>query len=474
MRLATLLTTTFLIAAGPAVAGDIVPVVNFSTDLANDLRGLSFAADGKIYVSGHVGAKPEETKVVVARFNADGTIDKSFSDDGWVTLDLAPGRQEASQAVVELANGDILVSTNVVDEDKGHSAYLLRFDSTGKQIVAPAWGDAEGKFEVVFGWKNADNAAYPDTEKKPLDAIWNMKIDKSSGEEKLVLAGFGSATNGTGRKDNDRYVARLNPADGSNDPGFNGGAPFTYHSLAEFPDGGRNALVEADGSILSAGYTNFGDGYGNHVILIRLLPDGTLDKSFGNFVVPAVTTETLGLKPQPGVAVFNPFQIDGGVSEGYGVAKLADGSYVTTGYGEATAEGKPSTLGYKSSLGPDLVSFKVLGDKLDPTYGNNGTLALQSEGAGQPTNEERGRNIVGLADGRTLHVGRYGGNAAVYVLTAAGQLDDAVGEHGIIKLGHPSVDGQLFSAALSSDGKHIAATTSNSPGGARLIVLEVK
>ena len=473
MRLAILLTTTALI-AGSAHAGDINPVVNFSTDLANDLRGLTFAADGKIYVSGHVGTVVEETQVVVGRFNADGTPDTAFSEDGWITLDVAPGRQEASQSVAELANGDIVVSVNAIDEDKGQSAYLLRFDNTGKQLVAPAWGDADGKYEVVFGWKNADNASYPDPEKKPADVIWSMAVDKSSGEEKLVIAGFGTGVNGSGRKDADRYVLRLDPADGSYDPSFNGGAPFTYHSIAEFAEGGRNALVEADGSILSAGCTNFGDGYGNHVILIRLLPDGTLDKAFGNFVVPAVTTDTLGLAPTPGVAVFNPFQVDGGVSEGYGVAKLADGSYVTTGYGEATAEEGTSTLGYKSSLGPDMVSFKVVGDHLDPTYGNNGTVVMQSEGAGQPTAEERGRDIVGLPDGRTVHVGRYGGNAAVYVFNPDGTLDAEQGDHGIIKLGHPKIDGQLFSAALSPDGTHIAATTSNSPGGARLVVLEVK
>lgn len=422
--------------------------------------------------SGHAGAVPEETRTVLARWNADGTLDTTFSEDGIVEVDLATGRQEASLGVAELADGDVVVAVNAVDEDTGQSVYLLRFDNTGAQKAG--WGDEQGKVEIVFGWPNANNAAFKGEEgKKPADSSWSIKVDNSTGTETIVMAGFGSAAEGADRNDNDRFVLRLIAADGSNDPSFNGGKPFTYHSAAAFADGGRNALVEADGAILSAGYTNFGDGLGNHVILLRLLPDGTLDPAFGNFIEPASTGEAIGISAQPGVAIFNPFLVDGGVAEGYAVAKAADGSYITTGYGEATAEGGESSLGYESSQGPDVVSFKVTATGLDTAYGNGGTQAIQSEGKGQPTAEDRGRNLVGLADGRTVHVGRFGGNAAVYVLNADGQLDETQGDHGVIKLGHPTIDAQFFGAALSADGKHIAVTTNANAVGARLVILEV-
>lgn len=475
MRFATLLlTTTALLAAGSAFAGDINPVVNTSTDLANDLRGLTFAADGKIYVSGHVGVAPEETETVVGRFNADGTPDTSFGTEGFVTVDVAPGRQEQSLAIAELANGDVVVSVNAIDEDTGTSVYLLRFDNKGVQQIGTGWGDAEGKLEVVLGWANADNAAYPDAEKKPADSVWSLGVDNSSGTEKLVVAAFGPAPQGTDRTDNDRYVLRLLASDGSADPAFNGGKAFVYNSAAKFSDGGRNASIEADGTILSAGYTNFGEGYGNHVILIRLLPDGTPDPAFGGFVEPAKTTADLGVAASPGVAIFNPYMGDGGVSEGYGAARLSDGSYVTTGYGAATGEGKESSFGYASTLAPDLVSFKLTDGKFNAGYGTDGRLAIQSEGKGQPTAEDRGRDVVALPDDRTVHIGRFGGNAAAFVVTADGQLDTDQGDHGVIKLGHPAIDAQLFSAAINADGTRVAATTNASKAGARLIVLEVK
>lgn len=48
---------------------------------ANDLRGVTFSASGKIWASGHTDADPMNRKLVLARFNADGTADTSFDDD---------------------------------------------------------------------------------------------------------------------------------------------------------------------------------------------------------------------------------------------------------------------------------------------------------------------------------------------------------------------------------------------------------
>lgn len=456
----------------PAPVGETIrPVVNVATDLANDLRGLTFASDGKLYASGHLGTEDALLQTLVARFNADGSFDTAFGGDGVVTVDLAPGRQEESLAVAELANGDVLVAVNAVDADGGESVYLLRFDSAGTQLVSPVWGDAEGKVEVVFGWANADNASFAGAT-PPADTAWDLKVD-SGGGERVVIFGLGSAAEGSGRTDTDRYIVRLNAADGTVDPAFNGGEAFTWHSTGNLGDDGRRGLVESDGSIVSAGYTNFGDGIRHHVILIRLTPAGELDDTFGNFIEPADTGTEVGLDPQPGVAVFNPFRVDGGFAECYAVVRQSTGNYVTTGYGGATGDGIDSTLGYETTLAQDLVAFRTDGTAVDTTWGNDGTQAVQSEGQGTPTNEERGRHLAVLADDRTVHVGRYGGNAAAYVFTADGQLDTNENGDGIIELGHPSISAQFFNVALSSDGTRIAMTTNADDIGARLVVLEV-
>ena len=465
--------------ASTALAQDITPVADFVTRQANDLRGLAYGADGKIYVSGHIGdpsaAENPQSHVVVGRLNADGTPDTAFGKDGFAEVDLPTGPIEQSLGVAPLANGDVVVAVNASEDDGGASIYLVRFDAAGKQVTGDAWGGESGAVEVVFGWANADNDAFPGVENPPQDTAWDLKVDTSSGEEKLVVAGHGAAPEGSGRTDADRYIVRLLAADGSVDAAFNGGKPFSYHSAQTFNEGGRRVTIGADGSIMSAGYTNLGDALRNHVILIHLNPDGTLDDSFGGFVTPASSAEAVGLPATPGVAIFNTFVVDGGFAECYAAVQLSDGSWVTTGYGGATAEGTASTLGFKTTELPDIVSFRVVGHALDTSYGNGGQQAVQSEGlTGLKSTEERGRLLVALPGDRTLHVGFFGGIPAAVVLDAKGQPDASVGENGVISLPNEVVASQFFGAALSPDGKHVALSSGASPDGARVVVLELQ
>lgn len=465
--------------ASTALAQDITSVADFTTTSANDFRGLAYSADGKIYVSGHIGNPSAETDpashVVVGRLNADGTPDTTFGEDGFSEVDLPGGTIEQSLAVAPLANGDVVAAINATEEDGGVSIYLVRFDATGAQVTGDAWGGETGAVEVVFGWANANNDAFPGVENPPQDTAWDLQVDNSSGEEKLIVAGHGSAADGSGRFDADRYVTRLLAADGSVDASFNGGKPFTYHSAQTFNEGGRRVSVAGDGSIMSAGYTNLGDTLRNHIILIHLNADGSLDENFGGFVSPQSSADAVGLTATPGVAVFNPLVADGGFAEGYAAVQLSDGSWVTTGYGGATAEATASTLGFKTTEAPDLVSFRVAGKELSTDWGSNGAAVIQSEGlTGLTSAEERGRLLVGLPGDRTLHVGFFGGIPSAAVLDAKGQLDTSVSEDGVIALPSDTVSSQFFGAAVSPDGKHVALSTNNNAGGARVVVLELQ
>lgn len=476
MLIRSLVTLGAVLLTSTALAQDITPAADFVTaDKANDLRGLAYGADGKIYVSGHLGDPSAETNpstvVVVGRLNADGTPDTTFGDAGFSTVDLGPG-VEQSLAVAPLANGDVVAAVNVNEEDGGVSVFLVRFDSTGKQVTG-SWGDDAGAVEVVFGWPNASNDSFPGVENPPQDTAWDLQVDDSSGTEKLVVAGHGAAAEGSGRTDADRYVTRLIAADGTVDPGFNGGKPFTYHSAQALNEGGRRISVAADGSIMSAGYTNLGDTLRNHVILIHLKADGTPDQDFGGFVSPQSSADAIGLTATPGVAVFNPFVADQGFTEAYAAAQLSDGSWVTTGYGGATGEAIPSTLGFKTTEAPDIVSFKVKGKELDATYGSNGQAAIQSEGLGLKTAEDRGRHVIALPGDRTMHIGRFGGLPAAVVLDASGKVDTSVSGDGILELPNDAINAQFFGVDVSPDGKSVALSTNNDKAGARVVVLSL-
>jgi len=476
----------------------IEKVADLKHTQANDLRGLTYSASGKIWASGHTDADATNRKLVVARFNADGTPDTSFDGDGFLVHDLVPG-DEQSIGLVELENGDIVVQATVSDgkggaaipdsnptpgpdgvRANGSNVVLVRFNAQGELVNS--FG-TDGVAQVVFGWADADDASWPvptynsaaamENQRYsgpgfPTDVAWGVQLDKSGSEEKLVVNGFGPArkvSEGTQRYDNDRYVARLLASTGAPDPNFNGGVAYTLHTQAALSDGGRRALVDSDGTIYSAGYTNFGTGLGNHVVLIKLKPDGTPDDAFG-----------FGTPDLPGVAIFNPFTASGGVAECYGVTKVPSGRLVTTGYGRATGTGMTSAYGYATSDGPDLVSFAIKADGtgIDTAWGNQGTRAIQSEEYGLGGTEDRGRDLIGLKDGRVVQVGRFGTSPAIFVLTPDGELDEDWGDKGIFSYTpFATTPSHFFAVALSQDGKRIAATTSNHAEGVILAVLKV-
>jgi hypothetical protein len=312
----------------------------------------------------------------------------------------------------------------------------------------------------------------------PSDTSYGLELDKSNDQERLVVFGFGSAPKGqmTGmpavqRTDNDRYVVRVMASDGSVDAAFNGGAPFTYNTGSTFADNGRRGVVESDGSILAAGYTNFGPGFGNHVVAIRLEPDGTRDPSFGFGVV------------DDGVIRSNPVIDDGGVAEAYAIARQHSGRIVTTGYGSATATNTLSSYGYASTTGPDLVSLAITADGkgLDKAWGNLGLFVAQSEELGLERAEERGRDLAVLADDRLVYVGNFATDPAIYVVMPDGSFDPANGVGQLFRYdpltvtvnGANTQTSHFGRVVVSADGKRIAASSSQNVDGARLAVLRV-
>ncbi len=446
----------------------------------NDLRGLTFAHDGKIYATGHVGASTDvDRTLAVLRFNADGTPDESFGTGGLVTHNLVQrvvedetvlnDGDEQSFGIVELQSGELLVTANVRDAaGLGGDIALVKLDAAG--ALVPAFGTG-GVLRVDLGWMPEDDASWPQEDSGPRDQAWDLQLDTTGDVEKIVLFAHGPAPAGalqdaedptTQRTDNDRYVVRLLASDGSIDPSFNQGAAFNLNSGGTFSDGGRRGRVLEDGSILSAGYTNFGAGLGNHVLVIRLLPSGLPDPSFGFGI---------GL---PGVVRTNPFIDDGGVAECYSVGLQSTGRYVTTGYGRATGAGQSSRLGWVSTDSVDLVSVGFGPRGVDQNYGSEATFVVQSEEFALGDTEDRGRDLVVLPDDRVVHVGKFGVAPAIFVSLPDGQMDLDSGVDG--RFEYPALTertSHFFKVALSADGQTIVATTSNHADGVLFAMLKV-
>lgn len=458
------------------------PVTQASATLlgnVNDIRGLAYAADGKIYASGHVGAATTvDRTVAVLRFAADGTPDASFGVGGLVTVNVVPrvvddiglvvnDGNEESLGIVELASGELVVQVNARDAaGRGTDVVLLKL-SAGGELVS-GFGEG-GVRRLDLGWTPSDDASWPTAGAAPADQSWGLALDTSSDEEKVVVFAHGpprpgavAGTPAVQRTDNDRYIARLLASDGSLDPAFNQGAIFALNSGGVFSDGGRRGYVEADGSIVSAGYTNFGDSFGNHIVVIRLNPNGTPDASFKSGIA------------LPGVVRANPFIDDGGVAECYAVAQQSTGRYISTGYGRATAANTASGLGWATTDAVDLVSVGFTASGPDATYGSKASLAIQSEEYALGNTEDRGRDLVVLADDRVVHVGRFGPSPAIFVTAPDGEPDLTSGVEGRFEFDALTAPtSHFFKVVLSPDGKQIVAATSNHADGVLLAILDV-
>ncbi len=524
---AAIVLPTFLFACGgsgggsgsggePPASSQFSVVADNDTADANGINSIVHADDGTIYAIGFSNQADQRT--VILSYNADGSVNSSFGDNGVLTLNVkqagtgmgtVSSGDEQGFGIVELADGDLVFTATAADGngtaevDEGQSIYLFRLDADSNFDVVTDFGDdggsnglLAGAQEVVFSTPNSGNAAYLTAAGiYPTDFTSDLILDTSGGEERLVVFGGGSAPITEAATDQDRYVTRI-MTDGLVDNGFNGGEAhqFSTPRNGNSGDNVRHGFVEEDGDIMSAGYTNLGDGLGNHIILIKLLEDGSQDMSFGDFIFPADGPSGIA---EPGIAVFNPFRDAAGFAEAYGAVRQSNGDYITTGYGAANNGTVPDSgpfSVYAPNEQQDVVTFRVAGGtQLDTSYGNpeagNGTQAIQSEDddtfagdveADLLRPEERGRNLVILPDDRSIHVGYFGGVPALYLFTADGQLDTSMDDDGIFLLPHDDVDNsngpvlqQFFAAELSADGSTLAVgTRATDDAGARVVVID--
>ncbi|MBX3210595.1 MAG: delta-60 repeat domain-containing protein [Labilithrix sp.] len=405
----------------PTAASDpITPLTTTQFSNAFNPYGLIYASDGFIYASGATQTN-DGRRLAVWRFK-DGALDATFGADGVLSHPTLDG---TSFDLVEVSAGNFVVQA--VSANKVYLVKLTKANDGSFSFDTPVF--------VRFGYDEGDAQTY---------ASWGIGLDKSTAATpKIVVFAHGTPPASEARTDADRWITRVDATTLAFDAAFNGGAPYTSNAAGgTIADNTRRGLVLADGSIVSSGYANFGAGEGNHVILIRLLPNGTPDPAFGFGMTPAV----------PGQTKFNPFK-PAGFAEAYNVVRQSNGRYVTTGYGVSNFD--------VASTAVDLVSFGVKADGLDATYGRQGSFAWQSEGdksAGLGANPfmDRGRDMAVLPDDRIVHGGVYDDYATIFVTDKDGKPDPNVGNDGVLEYAFPTA---FFKVTVSPDGKQIAATT---------------
>jgi len=260
-------------------------IINVSDDLENNngidigslyLDYIALQADGKIVLAG--GQNPAQDSgfnadggdVVLARYNADGTVDTSFGTEGTVVTDL--GNADGCSGMTIDASGAIFVA---VSGGNNSDMGIVKYTSGG--LLDTDFGTSG------IAWTTIENNAEAGA----------IKIDANG---KIVLAGSFDGTDGN----SDIALARFN-ANGTLDTNFSadGTTVFNTDDIMD-GDGGDDyagsLAIDANGAIYVGGEFGFygenADGYtGNASFesVVKFDSAGTLDTTFaqGGMIIPA-------------------------------------------------------------------------------------------------------------------------------------------------------------------------------------------
>jgi uncharacterized delta-60 repeat protein len=97
------------------------------------ISDLVILKTGKILVAGYTGNDEEPTSFLLARYNADGSIDTSFGENGFVSTTFPDSGSASASAILVQSTGKIVVAGSVTSSGASSTIdiALARYTSTG-------------------------------------------------------------------------------------------------------------------------------------------------------------------------------------------------------------------------------------------------------------------------------------------------------------------------------------------------------
>lgn len=216
------------------------------------LQDMAVGIDGKIVVVGHTSRPGAGLDVIIARYNADGTLDSTFGG-GKVLIDFGTTQDVATGVAID-AEGRIVLAGSIYEGAAGgYNLLLARYGTDG---TLDANFGAGGKITTDFAGST--------------DRAEAVAIDSAG---RIVVAGW-SYQFGTSY---DFALARY-LSDGSLDEGFGTGGRVTTDLAGSF-DRAYSIAIDGLERILLAGESNQ-PGTGYDFALARYDSTGQLDSSF--------------------------------------------------------------------------------------------------------------------------------------------------------------------------------------------------
>ena len=377
----------------------------FSTDgrQTTNFGGNSEAAnavavrpDGKVVVAGTANDGPTNaSSTVLARYNADGTLDSSFSGDGKLPTDTA-NSSDGRAAMALQPDGKVVVA--------GYSP-----GTAGSDFAVDRY-DAGGTLDDSFSDDGTQQTDFSGDGSEVGSAVAVQP------DGKIVVAGSFLSEGTAGY---DFALARYN-ADGTLDSSFSGDGKQTtdFAGLDDFALDGGIALGP-NGTIVVLGSAE--DAMGNHRALARYTANGALDSSFSadgrqmiGASISAVAVQADGkivgtggeeiVRFNAGGALDSSFSGDGRQTIDFGDGFDTAGAVALRSDGRIVIAGNSVHNPGASAVGDFGLARYTAAGALDPSFSGDGRETTDFSGS----RRDAGRAVALEANGRIVVAGATG------------------------------------------------------------------
>lgn len=311
-------------------------------------KAVVLQTDNKIIVAGesYMGSGTAED-MTLARYHSDGSLDTSFGNNGFTTLNMPVWWEPAyGRDIIVQSDGGLFVvgytgnpAASGQHSYEDHDGMLARFHSNGSldgSFGSGGWTrfdlSGNGRDDVLLSIVQHSNgqvtaAGYmgPAGSRDFVVTRFNLdgSLDASFGSDGIVITDFSGRDDigrdmaiqpdgkiiVVGNSSDDFVLARFNE-DGSLDTALDGDG-WVLTDFAGNADVAMDVLLQTDGQIVVSGFT--GPVEGGNFAIARYNPDGSLDSTFSG---DGQATTDFG----------------GGADNGQGLAIQPDGRLVVVGY----------------------------------------------------------------------------------------------------------------------------------------------
>jgi uncharacterized delta-60 repeat protein len=419
---------------------------------SSSLSSLALQPDGRIIAAG-VSFTNNNSDIALARYNADGSPDLTFSSTGKTTSDFS--NNDWGRSVVVNSDGKIYVGGQSLDASGYPHFSIACYNTDGSPDLS--FHSGTGFVVVAF------SASY--------DYLVNIRIQDDG---KIVAAGHASV-------DPSRFdiaLTRIN-TNGTVDNGFgsngNGLVTANINSGSEESD---YLVIQQDGKIVTGGvYTVAGSPTSYRFTGYRYNTDGTPDTGFGNGgsftdFIPDSYFVYYSLFHQNDGKLLAVGESNGGTNKKQFISRFNANGTPDNTYGQNGT--------YELSTAPGLSSFQPDSKLLRTTYSttNNGDIMLlRNNSDGTPDagfgnggtvitdfgGNESATSIGFQADGKIVIGGIWrdnnGSDFLVVRYNPDGTVDGSFGNGGYVRMNFINED-HVQSIAIASDGKIVFGGTS--------------